>query len=98
MILRKHEGLYILTLESVDNHATSANRGNLDAVQGARDAVWSFQTRSEQRRNAPDSPRFRRIAARWSVCRVVELAKGAAISCALRLAFISIGRATHLAG
>ncbi|MEQ1813457.1 MAG: hypothetical protein ABL860_03270 [Candidatus Nitrotoga sp.] len=42
--------------ESVDNHATSANRGNRDAVQGAQDAVWSFQTRSEQRRNAPDSP------------------------------------------
>jgi hypothetical protein len=30
--------------------------------------------------------RFRRIAARWSACRVVGLA------------FISIGRATHLAG
>ncbi|MEQ1814013.1 MAG: uroporphyrinogen-III synthase [Candidatus Nitrotoga sp.] len=43
-------------LESVDNHATGANRGNRDAVQGERDAVWSFQTRSEQRRNAPDSP------------------------------------------
>ncbi|MEQ1812950.1 MAG: hypothetical protein ABL860_00645 [Candidatus Nitrotoga sp.] len=23
---------------------------------GAKDAVWSFQTRSEQRRNAPDFP------------------------------------------
>ena len=43
-------------LESVDNHATGANGGNRDAVQGARDAVWSFQTRSEQRRNTPDSP------------------------------------------
>ena len=43
-------------LESVANHATSANGVNQEAVQGARDAVWSFQTRNEQRRNAPDSP------------------------------------------
>ncbi|MEQ1813490.1 MAG: prepilin-type N-terminal cleavage/methylation domain-containing protein [Candidatus Nitrotoga sp.] len=42
-------------LESVDNHVTSANGRNRDAVQGTRDAVWSFQTRNEQRRNAPDS-------------------------------------------
>jgi len=43
-------------LESVDNHATSANEENRDAVQGASGAVWLFQTRSEQHRNAPDSP------------------------------------------
>lgn len=35
-------------LESVDIYTASANEENRDAVPGASDAVWSFQTRSEQ--------------------------------------------------
>jgi hypothetical protein len=84
-------------LKPANHYATSANAENQDAVQGANDAVWLFQTRSEQRRNAPDFPVSSGLPPDGATAALSALQRELAIGGALRLAFIPIGRATHLA-
>src|SRR5512146_2888000 len=63
-----------------------------DAAQGARSAVWLFQTSDEQRRDAPKLPPSRRVAAKCGACGVALLAKGTTLGFVARLAVIRIWR------
>src|SRR5512143_1636186 len=63
-----------------------------DAAQGARSAVWSFQTSDEQRRDAPKLPPSLRVASKCGACGVALLAKGTTLGFVARLAVIRISR------
>src|SRR5512146_3467672 len=70
----------------------SATRAIWDAAQGARSAVWLFQTSDEQRRDAPKLPPSLRVASKCGACRVALLAKGTTLGFVARLAVIRIWR------
>ncbi len=78
------------SLGSVDTQHVSATAVIWDAAQGARSAVWSFQTSDEQRRDAPKLPPSLRVAPKCGACGVALLAKGTTLGFVARLAVIRI--------